>query len=211
MAKYKDLANAIIEGNDTRSIEITKNLINEGINVIDILNEGLFPGMEIVGKKFKADEIYLPEVLVAARAMRLSMEVMKPLLTKAKIKSKGIVILGTVKGDIHNIGKDIVGMMLEGGGFIVIDLGVDVAPEKFVEQVKKSNANILALSTLLTTTVPSMRQTIEFIRNNEKTRNIKIMVGGVPLNQEYADSMGADGYAPNAGGAVDLALCLLEK
>jgi len=210
MEKFQDLANAIIKGDDIKSIEITKNLVNDGVNVKDILDMGLFPGMEVVGKKFKADEIYLPEILTAARAMHLALDILKPFIKETNLQPKGIVVLGTVKGDIHNIGKNIVGMMLEGGGFKVIDLGVDVPIEKFVEQARENKADILALSTLLTTTVPAMRYTIEAIRSDKETRNIKIMVGGVPLNQDYANSLGADGYTPNAGGAVDLALNLLN-
>jgi 5-methyltetrahydrofolate--homocysteine methyltransferase len=210
MEKFQDLANAIIEGDDIKSIEITKNLVNDGVNVKDILDKGLFPGMEVIGKKFKADEIYLPEVLAAARAMHLTLDIIKPFIRKNNMQPKGIVVLGTVKGDVHNIGKNIVGMMLEGGGFKVIDLGVDVPVEKFVEEVKKNKADILALSTLLTTTVPAMRYTIEAIKSDKEIRNLKIMVGGVPLYQDYASSLGADGYTPNAGGVVDLALNLLN-
>ncbi len=203
VAKYQDLADSIITGDNVKSKEITKKLVAGGISAVDILNNGLMPGMDVVGRKFKANEMYIPEVLIAARAMHAAMDVIKPLLSESDSDIKGKIIIGTVQGDLHDIGKNLVGMMLEGAGFTVIDLGVDVPPEKFVEELKKNNSRLLALSALLTTTMPSMKGVIEAVRASDG-KSVKVMVGGAPLTQEYADSIGADGYAPDASGAVDL-------
>lgn len=209
MIKYQDLADAIIRGDNVKSKEITQKLLDQGTGPVEILNEGLIPGMGVVGRKFKANEMYIPEVLIAARAMNAAMDVLKPLLTETGVPTKGTIILGTVQGDLHDIGKNLVRMMLEGSGFIVIDLGVDVPPEKFVEEIKKNSAKLLALSALLTTTMPGMKDVIEAVKANEEVKDTRIMVGGAPLTQEYADSIGADGYAPDASSAVDLAKQLL--
>jgi len=208
MAKYQDLADSIIKGDNVKSKEIAQKLLDERVSAVEILNDGLMPGMDVVGKKFKANEMYIPEVLIAARAMHAAMEVIKPLLSKSDTNTKGKVIIGTVQGDLHDIGKNLVGMMLEGAGFTVIDLGVDVPPQKFVEELKKNSARLLALSALLTTTMAAMEIVIEAVRASDG-KSIKVMVGGAPLTQEYADSIGADGYAPDASSAVDLAKSLL--
>jgi len=204
MAKYQDLADSIIKGDNVKSKEIAQKLLDGGVSAVEILNDGLMPGMDVVGIKFKANEMYIPEVLIAARAMHAAMEVIKPLLSKSDTNTKGKVIIGTVQGDLHDIGKNLVGMMLEGAGFTVIDLGVDVPPQKFVEELKKNNARLLALSALLTTTMTAMESVIEAVRASDG-KSIKVMVGGAPLTQEYAYSIGADGYAPDASSAVDLA------
>jgi len=203
--KYVDLAESIIEGNNTSSKEITQRLVDEGVEAKEILNDGLMPGMDVVGKRFKANEMYIPEVLIAARAMHAAMDVIGPLLSASDEPSKGKVVIGTVQGDLHDIGKNLVGMMLEGGGFTVIDAGIDVPPESFVEELKKNNAKILGISALLTTTMESMKDVVDAVRNDNVTKNARIMVGGAPLTKEYADSIGADGYAPDASSAVDLA------
>lgn len=210
MAKYQGLADSIIVGDNVRSKEITKKLVDEGVTAIEILNNGLMPGMNVVGKKFKANEMYIPEVLVAARAMHASMDVVKPLLIESDAPTRGNVVIGTVQGDLHDIGKNLVAMMLEGGGFTVIDLGVDVSAERFVEEAKKNNANIVGMSALLTTTMTGMKEVVEIFRADAKVKDVKVIVGGAPLTQEYADSIGADGYAPDAASAVDLATDLLK-
>ncbi|MBA7628834.1 Methionine synthase [subsurface metagenome] len=210
MAKYQGLADSIIVGDNVRSKEITKKLVDEGVTAIEILNNGLMPGMNVVGKKFKANEMYIPEVLVAARAMHASMDVIKPLLIESDAPTRGNVVIGTVQGDLHDIGKNLVAMMLEGGGFTVIDLGVDVSAERFVEEAKKNNANIVGMSALLTTTMTGMKEVVEIFRADAKVKDVKVIVGGAPLTQEYADSIGADGYAPDAASAVDLATDLLK-
>ena len=209
MAKYQDLAEAIIKGDNVKSKEITQKLLDENVSPVEILNEGLVPGMDVVGRKFKANEMYIPEVLIAARAMHAAMDILKPLLTETGAPTKGTVILGTVQGDLHDIGKNLVGMMLEGAGFTVVDVGIDVPAEKFVEELKNKKAQLVGLSALLTTTMPAMKDVIEAIRATSETKNTRVMVGGAPLTQEYADSIGADGYAPDASSAVDLAKQLL--
>lgn len=210
MTKYQELANSIIIGDNVRSKEITKKLVDEGASAAEILNNGLMSGMDIVGKKFKASEMYIPEVLVAARAMHAAMDIIKPLLIESNTPTRGTVVIGTVQGDLHDIGKNLAAMMLEGGGFTVIDIGVDIPPEKFVEEAKKNNADIIGLSALLTTTMTGMKEVIKMFRTDDIVKDVKIMIGGAPLTQEYADSIGADGYAPDAASAVDLAKNLLK-
>lgn len=209
MAKYQDLADSIIAGDNVKSKEITQKLVDSGVSSSEILNEGLVPGMEVVGRQFKANEMYIPEVLIAARAMHAAMDIIKPMLSESGAKMKGTVIIGTVQGDLHDIGKNLVGMMLEGGGFSVIDLGVDIPAEKYVEEAKKSGAKLIGLSALLTTTMPVMKDVIAILKADSTTADVKVMVGGAPLTQEYADSIGAKGYAPDASSAVDLASKLL--
>ena len=209
MAKYQDLADSIIAGDNVKSKVITQKLVDSGVSSSEILNEGLVPGMEVVGKKFKANEMYIPEVLIAARAMHAAMDIIKPMLSESGAKMKGTVIIGTVQGDLHDIGKNLVGMMLEGGGFSVIDVGVDVSAEKYAEEAKKSGAKLIGLSALLTTTMPVMKDVIAILKTDSSTADVKVMVGGAPLTQEYSDSIGANGYASDASSAVDLAAKLL--
>ncbi len=210
MVKYQDLADSIIRGDNIKSKDITQKLIDGGVSAVEILNDGLVPGMDVVGKKFKANEMYIPEVLIAARAMHAAMEVIKPLLAESDTNARGKIIIGTVQGDLHDIGKNLVGMMLEGGGYTVIDLGVDIPPEKFVEEVKKNGIKLIGLSALLTTTMTGMKTVIDTLKKDKETAQVKVMVGGAPLTQEYADSIGAAGYAPDASSAVDLANKLLS-
>lgn len=209
MAKYQDLANAIIAGDNIKSKDITQKLVDNGVKALEILNGGLVPGMDVVGAKFKANEMYIPEVLIAARAMHDAMDIIKPMLSEAGVEMKGTIVIGTVQGDLHDIGKNLVGMMLEGGGYKVIDAGVDVSADKFVEEVKKNGAKVVGLSALLTTTMPVMKDVISALRTDESTKAVKVMVGGAPLTQEYADSIGANGYAPDASSAVDFVKDLL--
>jgi corrinoid protein of di/trimethylamine methyltransferase len=209
MAKYQDLADAIIAGDNVKSKEITQKLVDSGVKAIEVLNDGLVPGMDVVGARFKANEMYIPEVLIAARAMHAAMDIIKPMLSEAGAEMKGTIVIGTVQGDLHDIGKNLVGMMLEGGGYTVVDVGVDVPSDKFVEEVKKSKAKVIGLSALLTTTMPVMKDVISAIRADAATKGTKVMVGGAPLTQEYSDSIGADGYAPDASSAVDLAKQLM--
>jgi 5-methyltetrahydrofolate--homocysteine methyltransferase len=205
MAKFQELADAIIAGDNVKSKDITQKLVDDGVSAVEVLNEGLVPGMDVVGARFKANEMYIPEVLIAARAMHAAMDIIKPMLSEAGAEMKGTIVIGTVQGDLHDIGKNLVGMMLEGGGFTVVDVGVDVPGEKFVEEVKKSNAKVVGLSALLTTTMPVMKDVISALKADSATKDVKVMVGGAPLTQEYADSIGASGYAPDASSAVDLA------
>jgi len=210
MADLQGIAEAVIRGDRETVSQLVKAALEEGTSPESIINEGLIAGMSVVGDKFKKNEFYVPEVLIAARAMHAGMDLLKPLLATSNVQPRGIVAIGTVKGDLHDIGKNLVAMMLEGGGYEVIDLGVDVAPEKFVETVKERGAQIVALSALLTTTMPSMKDTIEALQEAGIRDQVKVMIGGAPVTQNYADEIGADGYAPDAASAVDKANELLS-
>ena len=203
MADLKALADAVIKGNQAVAVEITTAALDEGTAPGAILNDGLVAGMNVIGARFKANEVYIPEVLIAARAMKMAMEILEPQLAKAGIKPIAKAVIGTVKGDLHDIGKNLVCMMLKGAGFEVIDIGVDVEPAKFVEETKNANAQLVGLSALLTTTMPAMEGVVKALK--ESNTEIKIMIGGAPITQAYADQIGADGYSPDAASAVDLA------
>jgi 5-methyltetrahydrofolate--homocysteine methyltransferase len=207
MADLKALAEAVIKGDPNTAVTITKQGIAEKMPAGDILKNGLIAGMDIVGARFKNNEIYIPEVLIAARAMKMAMQVLEPELVKAGVKPIGKFVVGTVQGDLHDIGKNLVAMMMKGAGFEVIDLGVDVTPEKFVEKVKATGANIVGMSTLLTTTMPKMEKTLKDLKGSGV--KIKVMIGGAPVTQNYADKIGADGYAADAASAVDVAKRLI--
>jgi 5-methyltetrahydrofolate--homocysteine methyltransferase len=209
MANLQAIADAVIAGNREEVAKLANAAVSEGVSPSDIINNGLIAGMAVVGTKFKANEFYVPEVLIAARAMHAGMDIVKPLLAETGAKAKGKVLIGTVKGDLHDIGKNLVSMMLEGGGFDIVDLDVDVAPDAFVEAVKANEPDLIALSALLTTTMPSMKDTIDALSAAGVRGQVKIMIGGAPVTQEYADEIGADGYAPDAASAVDLANSLL--
>lgn len=205
MVDLKEIAENLIQGKADKVKELVQKAVDEGQDVQKILNEGLLAGMSVVGDKFKKNEFYVPEVLIAARAMKQGMQIVRPLLVEKNVKGAGTVVLGTVRGDLHDIGKNLVGMMLEGAGFEVVDLGVDVAPEKFIQTAKEKNASIIGLSALLTTTMPGMKDVIEALKASDLKDKIKVMVGGAPVTQDYADEIGADGYAPDAASAVDKA------
>jgi 5-methyltetrahydrofolate--homocysteine methyltransferase len=207
MADLKALADAVIKGDQNTAMDITKTALAEGTAPKSILNDGLIAGMDVVGKRFKNNEVYIPEVLISARAMKMAMQILEPELVKAGVKPVGKLLIGTVRGDLHDIGKNLVAMMLKGAGFEVIDLGVDVGPEKFVEQVKSGDVNLVGMSALLTTTMPGMESTVKALR--ESGLSVKIMIGGAPVTQDYADKIGADGYAPDAASAVDMAKSLV--
>lgn len=207
MADLKALADAIIKGDQNNAVGITKAAIEEGTGAKSILHEGLIAGMDVIGARFKKNEVYIPEVLIAARAMKSAMELLEPELAKAGVKPIGKFLVGTVQGDLHDIGKNLVAMMLKGAGFEVIDLGVDISPEKFVEQAKASGSELIGLSALLTTTMPAMEKTIKAIK--EAGLNAKVMIGGAPVTQGYAEKIGADGYSADAASAVDLAKSLV--
>lgn len=208
MADLKVLSDSIIRGDHKTAVDITKAALEEGMEPGAILEEGLIGGMNLVGVRFKANEIYIPEVLIAARAMKMAMEVLEPKLADAGVEPIGTAVLGTVQGDLHDIGKNLVVMMLKGAGFKVMDLGVDVAPDAFVEKAKESGAQVVGLSALLTTTMSSMEKTIQAIKDAGLTT--KTMIGGAPVTQAYADKIGADGYAADAAAAVDTAKGLLN-
>jgi 5-methyltetrahydrofolate--homocysteine methyltransferase len=199
------LKEAIIAGDMKGAGVLTEVALQSGIPPQKVLTEALVPGMEVVGEKFRCNEVYVPEVLVSARAMKKSLSILKPQLTATGAKPVGIAVAGTVKGDLHDIGKNLVCMMLEGAGYQIVDLGTDVAPAKFVEAIQQKGVNVIALSALLTTTMPSMKSTIEAIKEAGLRDKVKIMIGGAPVTQRYADEIGADGYAPDAASAVDVA------
>ena len=207
MADLKALSEAVIKGDQNTAVEITKAALEEGTAAESILNEGLVAGMDIIGGRFKKNEVYIPEVLIAARAMKMAMEVLEPELAKAGVEPVGKFLIGTAKGDLHDIGKNLVAMMLKGAGFEVVDLGVDVAPEKFVEQAKSSGSQLIGISALLTTTMPGMEEVIKSLKDAGITA--KVMIGGAPVTQAYADKIGADGYAADAASAVDVAKSLV--
>lgn len=180
--------------------------LNEGIAAETVLNDALFAGMAIIGEKFKNNQVFIPEVLIAARAMNAGIEVLKPYLVNEQTESKGTVVIGTVKGDLHDIGKNIVKIMLEGKGLNVVDLGTDVAPERFVEEAINKNAKLICCSALLTTTMIEMKNVVDAAKNAGVHGKIKIMVGGAPVTQEFCDSVGADYYAPDAASCADVAI-----
>ncbi len=182
--------------------------LKEGVPAESVINDGLIAGMDVVGDRFKKNEIYIPEVLLAARAMKMGMDILKPEIIKAGIKPIGKCLVGTVQGDLHDIGKNLVAMMLKGAGFEVIDLGVDVGPDKFIEQVKNQDVQVVGMSTLLTTTMPAIEKNLKAIKDAGAL--VKIMIGGAPVTQDYADQIGADGYAADAASAVDLAKSLIS-
>lgn len=203
MADLQALADAVIKGDQNTAVEITKTALSEGTAAKNVLDEGLIAGMDVIGARFKKNEVYIPEVLIAARAMKMAMEILEPELAKEGVEPIGKFLIGTVQGDLHDIGKNLVAMMLKGAGFEVVDLGVDIGPEKFVEQAKAADAQVIGMSALLTTTMPAMEKTISALK--EAGVSAKIMIGGAPVTQGYADKIGAHGYAPDAASAVDTA------
>jgi len=209
MSNLKLIEESVVEGNAEKVKELTEKGIADGVDAATILDDGLIAGMGAIGEQFERKEAYVPELLLSARAMRAGMELLEPLLVSSGVEPKGKVVLGTVKGDVHNIGKDLVGIMLKGAGFEVIDLGVDVPPEEFVEVVRKEEIGIVGMSGLLTTTLPLMKTTIEALDAAGFRGQVKIMIGGAVVTRDYADRIGADGYAANAPEAVSKAKELL--
>ena len=210
MSKLNDLSLAVEKGKRNDAKALAQALLDEGMKPLDIVEKGLVPGMSSIGEKFKNNEVFVPEMLIAARAMKEAMALLEPLLVKAGITPKNTVVIGTVQGDLHDIGKNLVAMMFKGANFGVVDVGTNVAPEKFIAAVKESNASLVALSALLTTTMPAMKSTVEAIRA-AGLKDVKIMIGGAPVTQDYANEIGADGYSADAASAVDLALRLVGE
>lgn len=200
--------NNILEGEMGEIRKSTQAAVENQIPAERILNEAMIPAMQEVGRLFEAGEYFVPEMLISARSMQSGLEIIRPLLVESGVKTTGTVAIGTVKGDLHDIGKNLVAMMLEGRGFEVVDLGADVSPEKFVEAVK-NGANIVALSALLTTTMPAMKATIDAINEAGLREMTKVIVGGAPVTDQFAQSIGADGYSPDASQAANLAIALM--
>jgi 5-methyltetrahydrofolate--homocysteine methyltransferase len=205
MADLKKLYDAILTGNAPEAQSVTNEAIAEGIDPQELVTGYMIPAMDEVGRRFENNEYFVPELLIAARAMKQALGILKPLLAESGVEPAGRVAIGTVSGDLHDIGKNLVAAMLEGGGFEVIDLGVDVGSDKFAETVKTNDVHIVALSALLTTTMPAMKKTIEELKNQGLRDKVKVMIGGAPITQDYCDEIGADGYSDNASAAVTLA------
>lgn len=205
MADLRTLHDAILEGNAKQAAALTQEALAEGLAPLDIIQQAMVPAMDEVGRRFECEEYFVPELLLSARAMKAALEPVRPLLVASGIQPAGRVVIGTVKGDLHDIGKNLVAALLEGGGFEVIDLGADVPAQKFVEAVQASGAGIVALSALLTVTMPSMKSTIEALDHAGVRSRVKVIVGGAPVTQQFADQIGADGYSENATAAVALA------
>jgi 5-methyltetrahydrofolate--homocysteine methyltransferase len=206
-----EIKNAIVAGQNAIVMEKVETALKQGLNPVDILNSGMVDAMSEVGQSFERGESFVPEMLLAARAMQSGLAILRPSLVKADFKATGKVAICTVKGDLHDIGKNLVSMMLEGAGFEILDLGTDVAPEKIVAVVKESSPDIVALSALLTTTMPNMKVTIEALTTAGLRDRVKVIVGGAPVTEAYAQQIGADGFSPNAARAVNVAKELIGK
>jgi len=211
MADFEEMGNAVIKGDAETADDLTRKAVDEGVEPLDIINQGLIGGMDVVGKRFKAGDMFVPEVLMSAKAMKAGMNIVRPLLLEGDMPSAGKVLLGTVSGDLHDIGKNLVGMMMESGGLDIVNLGTDTSPEEFVEAVKEHKPDVIGMSALLTTTMLSMKDTIEVLEEEGLRDSVKIIIGGAPVTQDFADEIGADGWAPDAAAAKDLALMLLNN
>ncbi len=206
----KKIYSGVLEGQHKQVVVDVQAALDAGINPVTVLNEGMIAAMAEVGRLFEVGEYYVPEMLISARAMQSGLAILKPLLKEADVKPAGKVIIGTVKGDLHDIGKNLVSMMLEGAGFEIKDMGTDVSPEKFVEEVKGGGVDVVALSALLTTTMPNMKATIDALKAAGLRDKVKVMIGGAPVTDSYAQQIGADGYSPDASRAVNLAKSLVK-
>ena len=210
MADFQGMIDTLIEGDETKLKNLAQTAMDEGISAKDILEKGLMAGMDIVGEKMEAEDMFIPEVLRSAKSMSAVIDILRPFLAEGDVISAGKVVIGTVKGDLHDIGKNLVAMMLESAGFEVYNLGTDISPDTFVEEVQNKDAGMLCLSALLTTTMPMMKTTIEALSQSGCRDKVKVMIGGAPVTQEFADQIGADGYAHDAGSATKLAKTLLQ-
>jgi len=210
-AVLEELAQAVIDGDGEQVAALVRRALSDDVAPSRIINEGLIAGMNTVGERFRNGEFFIPEVMMSARSMHGGLAIVRPLLSRSDERGRGTIVICTVKGDVHDIGKNLVAMMLEGGGFRVVDLGTDAAPEKVVAAVREHSPQILAMSTLLTTTLQRIPETIRALEAAGVRRNVRVMIGGAPVTQAFADRAGADGYAPDAALAVELARRLLEK
>jgi 5-methyltetrahydrofolate--homocysteine methyltransferase len=211
MADLSKLNDAILDGDEKLAMQLTREALAESIDPITLISQWMIPAMDEVGRRFEAQEFFIPEMLMAGRAMKSALEILRPVLAASGAQPTGRVVLGTVKGDLHDIGKNMVGSMLEGAGFEVLDVGIDVTAEKFVDSVKSNNPHILALSALLTNTMPEMKNVIDALIKAGIREQVKILIGGAPVTQDYADKIGADGYSENASSAVTVARSLRAK
>jgi 5-methyltetrahydrofolate--homocysteine methyltransferase len=211
METLENIAKSLMDGDDTKIVDQVSRAIEEGVAAAEILDNGLIAGMNVVGARFRDHEMFLPEVLLSARAMTAGVALLKPLLIAENVPSRGKVVLGSVQGDLHDIGKNLVGIMLEGAGFEVVDLGIDVPPEKFLEAAIAEDASVVGLSSLLTTTMDIMRSVVDLVGERGLSDKIQIIVGGAPLSEEYAKSIGADGYAYDAANAVEKVIAMVQE
>ncbi len=211
MGILEQIAEALMKGKAKDVKELVLKALESGEQPAKILNQGLLAGMNVIGTRFKANEVYVPEVLIAARAMKSGMEVLQPKLTAAGVQPIATAVVGTVKGDLHDIGKNLVCMMLEGAGFKVVDIGIDAEPQKFVDAATQNNAKVIGISALLTTTMTNMKAVIDAVKASAIAGKVKTMIGGAPVTQAFCDEIGANGYAPDAASAADLAKSLLKK
>ena len=211
MADLERISNGVIAGNDAEVAELTRQAIDGGVQPSEIINNGLIKGMNVVGQRFKAGEMYVPEVMIAARAMKAGMELVRPLIVESDMPTAGKVVIGTVAGDLHDIGKNLVGMMMESGGMTVVNMGVDISADKFAQAVREHKPDVVALSALLTTTMLAMKDTIELLKEEGLRDSVKVIVGGAPVTADFANEIGADGWAPDAASAKDLAVELAGK
>ncbi len=209
MSVFQEISENLIKGQAPKVKELVQQAVDAGESPSDILTKGLITGMNVIGERFKKNEVYVPQVLIAARAMHSGMDVLKPLLVESGVQPIGKVVIGTVKGDLHDIGKNLVCMMLEGAGFEVIDCGIDCPPDKLIDAAQSNGAKLIGMSALLTTTMPSMKDIIAALHAKGLQGQIKTFIGGAPVTQKYADEIGADGYAPDAASAVDVAKALI--
>jgi 5-methyltetrahydrofolate--homocysteine methyltransferase len=200
---WNKLIDSVCKGDIAGTPKLVKEAVEEGVASEEILEKGLIAGMSIVGKKFKACDIFVPEVLIAAKAMHAGLDILEPLLAESGIEPKAKVVIGTVKGDLHDIGKNLVAMMLKGAGFAVVDLGIDVKADRFVKEADEQKASVIAMSSLLTTSMPSMKEIVDLVRQKQLGLRIKTIIGGAPVTQQFADEIGADGYAEDASSALD--------
>ena len=205
MRELKSLQEAVISGDAKAARGITEQALRDGVDPLQLVNDFMVPAMDEVGRRFECNEYFVPELLLAARAMKSALELVRPLLVARGTEPVARVVIGTVKVDLHDIGKNLVAAMFEGGGFEVIDLGVNVSPEKFIATIQEKKANIVAMSALLTTTMPAMKTTIDALKQAGVREQVKVLIGGAPITQKYADEIGADGFSDNAVGAVALA------
>lgn len=210
MADLEQISSEVISGNVDKVVDLTQQAIDEGEEPTEIINQGLISGMKVVGQRFKEGEMFVPQVMMAAEAMKSGVDLIKPLLAEADYSSKGTVVLGTVNGDVHDIGKDLVATMMESGSLEVIDVGEDIPAEEFAEAIKEHEPDILGLSALLTTTMPELQNVIEVLKEEGLRDSVKVLIGGAPVTEDYAEEIGADGFAQDAASAKDLALEIVD-
>jgi corrinoid protein of di/trimethylamine methyltransferase len=204
MANPQELYQAILEGDHKKSAEITREAVADAVRPLDLISQYMIPAMDEVGRRFQCEDYFVPELLLSARAMKSALELLRPLMAASGAQAAGKIVIGTVKGDLHDIGKNLVASMLEGAGFDVIDLGADVAPERFIEAVKSTGANMVCLSALLTVTMPSMKKTIDALNDAGVRDRVKVLVGGAPVTAQFARDIGADAYGEDSTVAVSL-------